>query len=103
MYRLSYHVPETHLELTKQALFAAGAGRVGNYDQCCWQVRGEGQFRPLSGSRPFLGERGKLEQVVEYRVEMVCEDDCVTEAVSALRASHPYEEPAYDLIHLAEV
>ena len=103
MYRLSYHVPETHLELTKQALFAAGAGRVGNYDQCCWQVRGEGQFRPLSGSRPFLGETGKLEQVVEYRVEMVCEDDCVTEAVSALRGSHPYEEPAYDLIHLAEV
>ncbi len=56
MYKLCYYVPESHLEVTKQAIFDAGAGRVGNYDCCCWQVRGQGQFRPLPGSQPFIGQ-----------------------------------------------
>ena len=103
MYKLSYHVPESHLEQTKRALFDAGAGRVGNYDQCCWQCRGEGQFRPLPGSRPFLGRAGTLESVIEYRVELVCDEACVSEAVQALLRAHPYEQPSYDLIRLAEI
>ena len=63
---------------------------------CSWQVLGEGQFRPGENSQPFLGERDKIEQVPEFRVEMVCEDKVLAKAVKALRDSHPYEEPAYD-------
>ena len=101
VYKLCYYVPESHLEATKSATFAAGAGRVGDYDSCCWQVRGEGQFRPLPGSSPYLGREGELERVVAYRVEMICPEERAAEVVRALKQAHPYEEPAYDLIRLA--
>lgn len=100
MYKLSYFVPATHLEATKQALFDAGAGRIGDYDRCCWQVLGQGQFRPLPGSRPFLGSEGEIETVAEYRVELVVEEQFARAAVDALRAAHPYEEPAFDLLRV---
>lgn len=103
MYKLVFFVPESHLEPVKSAVFNAGAGAIGNYDQCCWQVAGIGQFRPLTGSNPFVGETNQLEQVIEYRVEMVCEDSCIKAAVTALRAAHPYEEPAIDVWRLAEL
>ena len=84
----------------KEALFAAGAGRYRLYDHCCWQVLGEGQFRPLVGSSPFLGKTGEVERVSEYRVEMLCEEkDCVV-VTKALRSVHPYEEPAFDFVRL---
>ena len=101
MYKLCVYVPESHLEDVKAALFAAGAGRIGNYEQCCWQVLGSGQFKALAGSNPHLGEVGSLEQVPEWRVEMVCSEASVAGAVKALKQSHPYEEPAWDLIALA--
>ena len=101
MYKLCFYVPETHLESVKAAVFAAGAGQIGDYDQCCWQVKGQGQFRPLSGSQPFLGEPDELEVVAEYRVELVCADDSIVAAVAALRLAHPYEEPAFDCWLLA--
>ncbi|MDF1644798.1 MAG: YqfO family protein [Pseudomonadales bacterium] len=100
MYKLCLYVPASHLESVKAALFEAGAGRIGNYDSCCWQTLGTGQFRALAGSSPFTGELGRVEQVEEYRVEMVCSDEKVTAAVEALRRAHPYEEPAFDLIKL---
>ncbi len=96
MYKLCFYVPESHLDAVKQAVFAAGAGRIGDYDQCCWQIKGTGQFRPLPGSQPFMGETGALEAVEEYRVEMVCADDRIRAAVAALKRAHPYEEPAFD-------
>lgn len=102
MYKLCFFVPETHLETVKAAVFEAGAGRIGDYDQCCWQVKGEGQFRPLSGSQPFLGTQGVLENVAEYRVEMVMEKSCAKAVLAALKESHPYEEPAYDVMALVE-
>ena len=103
MYKLSYHVPESHLEATKQALFTAGAGRVGNYDQCCWQVKGTGQFRPQAGSQPFLGQPGTLEHTEEYLVEMVCAKAHIEAAVAALQQSHPYEEPAFAVLPMVDV
>jgi hypothetical protein len=103
MYKLVFFVPESHLELVKSAVFAAGAGAIGNYDQCCWQTKGIGQFRPLTGSKPFVGQAQQLEQVTEYRVEMVCDDALITSAITALRAAHPYEEPAIDVWQLAEL
>lgn len=100
MYKLIYFVPETHLENTKAAVFKAGAGKIGDYDCCAWQTIGQGQFRPLAGSQPFLGNKGGLEFVQEFRVELVCDDLAIRPAVLALKRSHPYEEPAYEVYRL---
>ncbi|MBW7472377.1 YqfO family protein [Marinobacter sp. M216] len=100
MYKLCYFVPETHLEKTKRALFQAGAGKIGDYDCCAWQCVGQGQFRPLEGSDPFLGKKGALEVVDEYKVELVCDDSVVGEALKALKQAHPYEEPAYEVYRM---
>lgn len=102
MYKLVLFVPESHVEVVKAALFAVGAGQLGHYDQCCWQVLGEGQFRPLPGANPFIGRPGQVSRVPEYRVEMLCNDDCITKAIQALREAHPYEEPAFDVWRLAD-
>jgi hypothetical protein len=103
MYKLCYFVPETHLEQTKNALFKSGAGKIGDYDSCAWQSLGQGQFRPLAGSNPFLGNKGELEVVAEYKVELVCEDALVGEALKALKQAHPYEEPAYEVYRIEEL
>lgn len=79
-------------------MFEAGAGRVGNYDCCAWQTRGEGQFRPLDGSSPFLGNQGQIETVIEHKLEMVCEEQCLEAVIAALKRAHPYEEVAYTVI-----
>lgn len=100
MYKLSFFVPDDHLEPVKSAVFATGAGQIGHYDQCCWQVAGEGQFRPTAGSDPFIGRCGEISRVKEYRVEMVCADEHIHAAVAALRQAHPYEEPAFEVIRL---
>lgn len=102
MHKLTVYVPESHLEVVKEALFAAGAGRCGAYERCCWQVLGQGQFRPLAGSRPFIGQEGADEFVTEVRVEMLCADGLVAAAAAALRRAHPYEEPAFDFVRLSE-
>ena len=100
MFKLVFYVPETAKEAVKQAVFQAGAGTIGDYEHCCWEVQGEGQFRPLPGAQPHIGRINKLETVSEYRVEMVCNDDRIQAAVKALKAAHPYEEPAYDVWRL---
>ena len=103
MYKLSFYVPESHLELVKNAVFIKGAGHYKAYDQCCWQVRGEGQFRPLVNSRPYLGQINQLEKVIEYKVEMICTAAAIKEVVQALLSSHPYEEPAYEVYKILTV
>lgn len=100
MYKICYFVPETHLEQTKSALFEAGAGRVGDYDSCAWQCPGQGQFRPLAGSQPFIGQQGEVEVVSEFKVELVCEDGVIVQALAAFKRAHPYEEPAYEVYRL---
>ena len=97
MYRINVYIPQSHLEAVKQAMFKAGAGRIGNYDHCCWQVTGEGQFRPLKGSNAFIGDTGKIETVRETKVEMVCEYHVLKPVLEAMIQAHPYEEPAYDV------
>lgn len=97
MLKLCFYVPTSHLEVTKQAVFAAGAGRQGNYEQCCFQSQGTGQFRPLAGSSPFIGQQDELEQVNEWRVELLCPEEKRASVLAALRQAHPYEEPAIDL------
>ncbi|WP_179997879.1 NGG1p interacting factor NIF3 [Acinetobacter sp. YH12239] len=103
MLKLIYFVPESHLELTKQAVFEAGAGGIGDYEQCAWQVKGLGQFKPVNGAQPFIGQVGELEQVEEWRVETIVPEDKAIEVACALKASHPYEEPAYEFIQLLDL
>ncbi|MFZ3023603.1 NGG1p interacting factor NIF3 [Pseudomonas sp.] len=103
MYKLCFYVPDGHVEAVKQAVFAAGGGRVGAYDSCAWQVLGQGQFRPLTGSQPFLGSQGALESVAEWKVEMVVADELIHAAVKALRQSHPYETPAFEVWRLSDL
>jgi hypothetical protein len=97
MYRINVYIPASHLDGVKQAMFDAGAGKIGNYDQCCWQTKGQGQFRPLEGSEAFIGDTGCLETVDEYKVEFVCDAGAVHQVMAAMKAAHPYEEPAYDV------
>lgn len=78
-------------------MFAAGAGRLGNYRRCAWEALGTGQFEAMEGSNPFSGSRGELHQEEEWRIEMLCPDDRVRSVVDALKEAHPYEEPAFDL------
>ncbi len=103
MYKICVYVPEDSVEKVKQALFDAGAGRIGNYDCCCWQTEGSGQFRPLENSNPAIGSLNKIEQVNELKIELVCEDDLVKQAIQAIKQSHPYEEPAYDVWRLEDL
>ncbi len=100
-YKLVIFVPEANLELLKQALFDAGAGRQGNYDSCSWQSLGQGQFRPLEGSAPYLGKQNQIEQVGEWRLETLVGESLLAAVLEALLETHPYEEPAYDLILLS--
>ena len=100
MYKLTVFIPEEALEKVKAALFAAGAGTIGNYEQCCWQVKGEGQFMPMAGSNPHLGSQDKLEKVAEWRVEMVVKTSMIAEVIKALKQAHPYETPAYDVLEV---
>ncbi|MDA8962585.1 NGG1p interacting factor NIF3 [Pseudomonadales bacterium] len=96
MYKLCFFVPESHLEPVKSALFALGAGKIGHYDCCAWQVAGQGQFRALEGSMPFIGQHGVVASVDEYRVEMVVSDELIASVVETLVEVHPYEVPAYE-------
>jgi structural hemagglutinin/hemolysin toxin protein RtxA len=98
MYLINFYVPETHLESVKSAMFKAGAGTIGNYSNCTWQVAGQGQFMPMEGSDPYLGKTRQLEQVKEYKVEMICAKDKLDAAIAALKKSHPYETLPYYII-----
>lgn len=100
MYSVIFHVPATHVEIVKEAIFAAGAGKIGQYSHCCWQVLGEGQFMPLAGSQAFLGAVDTIEKVVEYKVETVCTDAHIKGVIAALKLAHPYETPSYQVILL---
>ena len=95
MISISVYVPDSHLEPVKNAMFQAGAGKIGLYDFCAWQTKGQGQFRPLENSQPHLGKLNTLEKVDEWKVEMVCEENLIHNVISALKAAHPYETPAY--------
>ncbi|MGM0702348.1 MAG: NGG1p interacting factor NIF3 [Pseudomonadota bacterium] len=97
MYKLAFFVPINDAETVKEAVFTTGAGRIGDYEACCFQTPGTGQFRPLDGANPHIGQVGDLERVEELKVELVCEDDLIRQAVAALREAHPYEEPAFDV------
>lgn len=97
MKKICFTVPVEHCEQVKAAMYDAGAGRFEGYDLQCWQVLGQAEFRPLAGSNPTIGEPGKLENVPEYKVEMFCKEEYAEASIAALRASHPYEGPQFEI------
>ncbi|WP_447895440.1 NGG1p interacting factor NIF3 [Vreelandella sp. GE22] len=103
MYKLTFYVPIEDAESVKEAVFETGAGRIGHYEACCFQTPGTGQFRPMEGAHPHIGKVGELTTLEEYKVEMVCDDDCIHAAVAALQLAHPYEEVAYAVWELADL
>jgi structural toxin protein (hemagglutinin/hemolysin) RtxA len=99
-YHFYYYTPKSHLEITKQAIFTAGAGRIGNYSGCCWETKGSGQFKPEPKSNAYIGKIGKTTKVVEYKVEAVCPSSKIKKVIKALKSSHPYETPAFGFLKL---
>jgi dinuclear metal center YbgI/SA1388 family protein len=100
--KLVVFVPLEHADAVRAAVTAAGAGTIGAYDSCTFTTPGEGRFRPLAGADPAIGEVGKVEVVEEVRIEAVCPRPLRSRVVAAMRAAHPYEEVAFDLIELAD-
>ena len=100
-HKLVWFVPEDALDETRDAVFAAGAGRIGNYERCSWYTAGTGTFLGAEGTKPTIGSAGREERTPELRVETVVPGDRVKAVVAALVAAHPYEEVAYDLYLLA--
>ncbi len=94
-------VPEPETQALIDALAAAGAGRIGDYDRAAFHAPGTGTFRPLAGANPHIGSVGRVESVAESMVQMIAPRERRAAVVSALIAAHPYEEPAYDVIELA--
>ncbi len=103
MYKLNYFVPTDAKEKTKKALFDIGVGRYNNYDSCSFEIKGTGQFRAIDNANPHLGNLNELELVEEYKVEMICKDELIKEAIKVLKQSHPYEEVAYEVFKLEEL
>ena len=94
-------VPVSDAEAVREAMFAAGAGRIGDYSHCSWTVTGTGQFLPGSGASPAVGTVGAVERVAEDRVEVIAPAGLRGSMLAAMRAAHPYEEPAFDVLSLA--
>lgn len=94
-------VPADHAGALRESLFAAGAGQIGDYSCCSWSVSGTGQFLPHDGATPAIGAIGTVEQVAEDRIEVIAPAGLRARVLAALRAGHPYEEPAFDVLALA--
>jgi hypothetical protein len=102
-HKLVWFVPESALDATRDAVFAAGGGRIGAYERCSWYAAGTGTFVAGEGAEPAIGEVGREERVPELRVETVVPVERAADVIRALRAAHPYEEVAFDLYPLVDL
>lgn len=96
-YKIVVYVPETHADQLRETMAEAGAGKVGTYSHCTFTLKGTGRFKPEEGSHPTIGEVGKLETVIEDRIETVCSEEKLKRVLAAITSVHPYEEPATDV------
>lgn len=96
-------VPADNAPAMREALARAGAGMQGNYTNCSGSWRAVGRFLPIDGAKPAIGERGKLEEVEEEIIQVICHKDKVTKVIQAIKETHPYEEPAIDIFPRYEV
>jgi hypothetical protein len=98
--KLVVFVPPEALDVVRDAVFAAGAGRIGDYERCSWYTQGTGTFFGGEATDPSVGEKGREERVAELRLETVFPEERTDDVIAALRAAHPYEEPAFDVYPL---
>lgn len=102
LYKLVVFVPEESLEKVQKAMFAAGAGRIGNYSDCSFAAAGNGTFMPMEGTNPYIGQTGVFEKVKEYRLETLVPQSRLKDVVRNMLEVHPYEEVAYDIYHVEQ-
>ena len=102
MKKIAVFVPRENVEEVKNAMFDAGAGIYKNYKRCCWQTDGIGQFMPIKNANPHIGELHKVQQVKETKIEILCNENCLAAVLNALKTSHPYESPAFEVSALEE-
>ena len=96
-------VPETHANAVREAMGKAGAGKVGTYSYCSYSVKGIGRFMPNKGSAPYIGKEGVLEEVVEERIETVCNRSILEHVLEEIKKAHPYEEIVIDIYPVYEI
>ena len=96
-YKIVVYIPESYANELRDAMANAGAGTIGNYSHCTFSMKGVGRFKPRAGANPTIGAVENLEEVSEERIETVCAADKLEEVLRAIRATHPYEEPATDV------
>lgn len=95
--KLVVFVPEENADEVRNALGEAGAGKIGNYTFCSYSLKGVGRFKPGNGADPHIGQVGKLESVVEERIEVACEKHQAKEIIEVIKRVHPYEEVVVDI------
>lgn len=100
LYKLAVYVPNTHVEIVKEALAKGKAGNIGNYSNCSFSIEGTGNFKPLEGSTPFIGNQDVIESVSETKIETIVPKKYLGGAINYMIKAHPYEEVAYDLYKL---
>lgn len=102
-YKIVVTVPEDEADKLRKTIGNAGGGRIGNYTNCSFSVKGIGRFLPGEGASPTIGQIGKPEEVIEERIEITCSGDNLKEIVAAIRETHSYEEPTIDVYELKEL
>ncbi|MFA6430573.1 MAG: hypothetical protein WC229_01645 [Candidatus Paceibacterota bacterium] len=96
-------VPETHTDVVREAMGKANAGIIGNYSFCTFSTKGVGRFKPEQGANPHIGSVGKLEEVIEERIETICPREKLQEVIKAIKSVHPYEEVVLDVYPLEDI
>lgn len=96
-------VPETHADAMRAAMAFAGAGKIGHYSHCSFSVKGIGRFMPNSGSNPYLGNEGIIEEVIEERIETICSRAILEDVLEAIKKAYPYEEAYIDIYPIYEM
>lgn len=100
LYKIVVFVPHSHEEAVRHAMSEGGAGHIGNYSHCTFQTKGQGTFKPLDGTNPYIGAKGELEFVDEYKIESIVPEQKLSQVVQSMVKAHPYEEVAYDIYPL---
>jgi len=103
MFKICFYVPFEYKEAVKSAMFAAGAGKIGKYQNCSWEVEGQGQFTGMQEAKPFINTTGEITTFREIKVEMICTEDVAQAVKQALIDAHPYETPAYQFMQILEI
>lgn len=98
--KIEVYIPEKYVERLRNKLNEAGAGKIGNYDNCMTVINVKGYWRPLEDAKPFEGEIGEICEEKECKIEVRCRRECIEDAIEAIKEVHPYEEPVINIVPL---